>query len=105
VIVRSRSLRYLENAVKQIENENMAFKTRIDLLQKEVQTLKKSMEGLYHIPTTYPTTLAHRLFNKKTKKIEVWNETINTPEEMEASLKRFEDKAKKLADEEAEKTK
>ena len=95
----------LENAVKQIESENMAFKTRIDLLQKEVQTLKKSIDGLYHIPATYPTTLTHRLLNKKTKKIEVWNETINTPEEMEASLKRFEEKAKKLTDEEIEKTK
>jgi site-specific recombinase XerD len=91
-------VRDLENAVKQIESENMTFKTRIDLLQKEVQTLKKSMEGLYHIIRTYPTTVTHTLFNKKTGKREDYSETVNTPEEMEASLKRFEEKVKKLAE-------
>lgn len=87
----------LENALKQVESENLTFKTRVDLMQKDVQNLKKSMEGLYHITTEYPTTITHHLLNKKTRKMEQWSETINTPEEMEASLKRFEEKAKKLA--------
>jgi len=87
----------LENALKQVEDENATFKTRIDLMQKEVQTLKESVEGLYHIVKTYPTTVMHTLLNKKTGKMEEYSETINTPEEMEASLKRFEEKAKRLA--------
>jgi len=91
----------LETAVKQLETENLGFKTRIDLLQKDVQTLKKNMEGLYHMTTEYPTTITHRLLNKKTRKMEQWSETINTPEEMEASLKRFEEKARKLAEDES----
>lgn len=77
----------LENALKQVESENLTFKTRIDLLQKDVQSLKKSMEGLWHMPTIYPTTVTHRLLNKKTGKMEQWNEIINTPEEMEEVLK------------------
>jgi len=65
--------------------------------QKQIEELKGSMEGLYHIVRTYPTTVTHKLLNKKTRKIEEYSETINTPEEMEASLKRFEEKVKKLA--------
>jgi hypothetical protein len=67
-------------------------------LQKEVQTLRKSIEGLYHITRTYPTTITHTLLNKKTKKLEEYSETVNSPEEWEASVKRFEEKAKKLAE-------
>jgi len=92
----------LENALKQVESENATFKTRIDLMQKEVQTLKESVEGLYHIVRTYPTTVTHTLLNKKTGKMETWSETINTPEEMEASLRRFEEKARKLAESESQ---
>lgn len=88
----------LETAMIELEKENMVFKTRTDLLQKEVQTLKKSIEGLYHITRTYPTTITHTLFNKKTKKLEEYSETVNSPEEWEASVKRFEEKAKKLAE-------
>lgn len=90
-------VRDLENAVKQIESENLAFKTRIDLMQKEIQTLKKSMEGLYHIIQTYPTTVTHTLLNRKTGKMEKYSETVNSPEEMEASLRRFDEKLKKLS--------
>jgi len=88
----------LETAMIELEKENMVFKTRTDLLQKEVQTLKKSIEGLYHITRTYPTTITHTLLNKKTKKLEEYSETVNSPEEWEASVKRFEEKAKKLAE-------
>jgi hypothetical protein len=88
----------LETAMIELEKENMVFKTRTDLLQKEVQTLKKSIEGLYHITGTYPTTITHTLFNKKTKKLEEYSETVNSPEEWEASVKKFEEKAKKLAE-------
>jgi hypothetical protein len=88
----------LENALKQVEDENATFKTRIDLMQKEVQTLKESVEGLYHIVRTYPTTVTHTLLNKKTGKMEEYSETVNNPEEWEASLRRFEEKVKKLAE-------
>jgi hypothetical protein len=89
----------LESALKQVESENAIFKTRVDQMQKNIQTLQESMKGLYHIAVTYPTTATHHLFNKKTKKMEKWSETINTPEEEEASLKRFKEKAKKLESE------
>jgi hypothetical protein len=51
-----------------------------------------------YVSQTYPQTLEHNLFNKKTKKMETWSETVNTPEEKEASLRRFEEKARKLAE-------
>lgn len=92
----------LENALKQVESENAIFKTRIDQMQKDIQTLNKSMDGLYHLVGTYPQTLEHNLFNKKTKKMETWTETVNTPEEKEASFRRFEEKARKLAESESQ---
>jgi site-specific recombinase XerD len=88
----------LENALRQVENENVISKTRIDLLQKDVEKLNKMMDGLYHVVGTYPQSLEHNLFNKKTNKMETWTETVNTPEEREASLKRFQEKARKLAE-------
>jgi hypothetical protein len=88
----------LENALRQVENENVISKTRIDMLQKDVEKLNKMMDGLYHVVGIYPQTVEHNLFNKKTKKMETWTETVNTPEEREASLKRFQEKARKLAE-------
>lgn len=95
-------IKNLENALRQVEEENMVFKTRIDVLQREVQTLKKSVDGLYLVSAQYPTTVTHHLFNKKTKKIEEWSETVNTPQEYEESIKRFEEKARKLAEDKPE---
>lgn len=91
----------LESALKQVESENATFKTRIDQMQKSIQTLQESMNGLYHVAGTYPTTVTHHVFNRKTKKMETWNETVNTPKEEEASLIRFKEKAKKLAESES----
>ena len=41
-------------------------------------------------------TIKRTLFNKKTKKMEEWDETINTPEELEEANKRFLEKVRKL---------
>jgi len=41
----------LENALKQVESENMAFRTRIDQMAKDLQKLKEGVDGLYLIPT------------------------------------------------------
>ena len=83
-----------------LETTNQVLTQKMTDQQIQIEELRKSMEGLYHIPTEYPTTITHHLLNKKTRKIEVWNEAIKSPEEMEASLKRFEEKAKKLAEDE-----
>jgi integrase len=87
----------LENALKQVETENTAFKTRIDLLQKEVQILKESVDGLYLINAHYPMTVKRYLLNKKTKKMEVWDETINTPQELEEANRKYQEKVRRLA--------
>jgi integrase len=91
----------LENALRQVESENMAFKTRIDQMQKEVHTLKESVEGLYLINVHYPMIVTRYLFNKKTKKMEQWNETINTPEEFAESTQKYLEKVRKLAEKES----
>jgi len=41
-------------------------------------------------------TVKRYLFNEKTKKIEEWFETINTPEELEEATKSFLEKVRKL---------
>lgn len=92
----------LEEVVTALEKENFLLKTRVDLMQKDVQTLKKNMEGLYHIKGTYPQTLKHHLINRKTGKMEQYSETVNTPEEEEEALKRFQKKVEKLAEPKSE---
>jgi len=82
-------LRGLETAVKQFEGENMALRTRTDLLQKDFQKLKESVEGMYLTNVHFPTAVERTLLNKKTGKMEKWTETINTPEELETADKRF----------------
>jgi len=79
-----------------LEHENQNFKTRIDFLQKEVENLQEDIKGLYLVNSHFPMTVKHRLFNKKTKKMEEWDETINTPEELEEANKRFLEKVRKL---------
>ena len=86
----------LENAMLQLENENQIFKTRIDLLQKEVTNLQEDIKGLYLVNSHFPMTVTRYLFNKKTEKMEEWDETINTPEDLEEANKRFLEKVKKL---------
>jgi septal ring factor EnvC (AmiA/AmiB activator) len=36
-------IKKLENALSQVESENSAFKTRIEMLQKEIQAIKESV--------------------------------------------------------------
>ncbi|MGD0644113.1 MAG: hypothetical protein ABSA75_04340 [Candidatus Bathyarchaeia archaeon] len=96
--IKAKKLIELENALRAVESENATSKTRIDLLQKTVEELKKSIEGLYHIQQTFPKTLEHTLFNKKTGKMETYFETVNNPQEQEESIKKFQEKAKKLSE-------
>jgi integrase len=63
-------IKNLENALRQVETENTSFKTRLDLMQKDFQKLKESVEGLYLINAHYPMTVQRTLLNKKTKKME-----------------------------------
>ncbi len=98
----------LKETVNALEKENMVFKTRIDLLQKnsqnqeeEIEKMKKSIKGLYLVNAHYPMTIERQLFNTKTKKMEEWTETIQTPEEMEVATKKFMEKAKKTAESES----
>lgn len=78
----------------------MAFKTGIDLLQKDFQKLKESLDGLYLMNMHFPTTVERTLLNKRTMKMERWTETINTPEELEEANKRFQKKVRRLAEKE-----
>ena len=91
----------LENAMLQLEHENQNFKTRIDLLQKEVTNLQEDIKGLYLVNSQFPMTVKRTLFNKKTKKMEEWDETINTPEEFEEANRRFLEKVRKLRKDES----
>ena len=63
--------------------------------------MKKSIKGLYLVNAHYPMTIERQLFNTKTKKMEEWTETIQTPEEMEVATKKFMEKAKKTAESES----
>jgi integrase len=87
----------LERTILSLERENLTFKTRIDLLQKGYHEIKDSIDNLYLINKQYPLTVERNLINKKTKKMEVWTETINTPKEMEIANKEFQKKLKKLS--------
>ena len=91
-----------ENAMIQLEHENQNFTTRIDLLQKEVGNLQEDIKRLYLVNVHYPMTVKRHLINRKTKKIEEWDETINTPEELEEANKRFFEKVKKLRESESQ---
>jgi len=90
----------LESAMTQLEDENQNFKTRIGLLQKEVKNLQEDVTGLYLVSCRFPMTARRVLFNKKTKKVQEWFETINTPEELEEANKRFLEKVRKLREDE-----
>jgi integrase len=75
-------IKNLEIAVGQLENENVAFKTRIDLLQKDFQQLKVTVDKLY------PRQLKRCIINEKDE-IEEYEETFNTPEEYLESERKF----------------
>lgn len=93
-------IKSLENAMIQLEQENHNSKVRIDLLQKEVINLQEDIKGIYLINSHFPMTLRRTLFNRKTKKMEEWDETINSPEELEKANKRFVEKVRNLREKE-----
>ena len=90
-------IKKLKDALRQVEDENYIFKTRLDLMQEDLHKLKESVDKLYLINVHYPMTVERTLFNKKTKKMERWTETINTPEELAEANKKFQDRVKKVS--------
>jgi len=84
-----------------LEHENRNFRTRIDLLPKEVGNLQEDVKGLYLVNSHFPMTVRRMLLNKKTRKMEEWDETINTPEELEEANRRFLEKVRKLRTDES----
>lgn len=101
--------RAIEELQKQIQEDKQRLEAKMnedrDALmkvvkdqQKQLNELKESVKGLYHVQGTYPKTMHHTLFNRKTGKMETWTETINNTQEEVESLKRFIEKAKKLSE-------
>ncbi len=72
----------LEKAIGQLENENIAFKTRIDLLQKDFHKLKETVEKLY------PRQVKCHIVNEEGK-IEEYIETFANPEEYLEAERKF----------------
>jgi integrase len=72
----------LENALNQVETENLNFKTRIDMMQKNIQALQETVEKLY------PKQLKRYTINEKDQ-IEESVETFTTPQEYIESEKKF----------------
>ena len=75
-------LKNLENALRQVETENMSFKTRLDLLQKDFLALKETVNKLY------PKQLKRYILNEKNE-IEEYTETYESPEEYLESQRKF----------------
>jgi len=72
----------LENALKQVESENMAFRTRIDQMARDFHSLKETVEKLY------PKETKRYLLNEKNE-IEEFTETFTTPQEYIESEQKF----------------
>lgn len=75
-------LKKLENALRHVEEENMVFKTRIDLLQKDFQVLKRTVEKLY------PKEVKRYILNEKGD-VEEYTESFDKPEEYLESQRKF----------------
>jgi integrase len=92
----------VKSELDQTKQELTKAETELDdtkrLYQNQIDELKKSIEGLYHIQKTYPITLEHSLINKKTGKMETYTETVNNPQEQEESIRKFQEKTKKLSE-------
>jgi len=58
-------------------------------VQKEVENLQEDIKGLYLVNSHFPITVKRTLFNKKTGKIEEWDETINNPKNWKKPQKDF----------------
>jgi site-specific recombinase XerD len=97
--------RQIEELQKQMQEKELQdterFRTLTDTItqqKNDIKELKEAIKGLYHVQGTYPKTMHHTLFNRKTGKMETWTETINNTQEEVESLKRFIEKAKKLSE-------
>jgi integrase len=75
-------LKKVKNALRHVEEENTVFKTRLDLMQKDYQTLKKTVE------TLYPKQLKRYVLNEKNE-IEECTETYESPNEYLESERKF----------------
>jgi len=75
-------LKNLENALRHVEEENMVFKTRLDMLQKDFQVLKKTVEKLY------PKEVKRYILNEKGE-VEESTESFDKPEEYLESQRKF----------------
>lgn len=71
----------LEEVVNSLEKENMVFKTRLDLLQKQFEKLNTTVERLY------PRELERHIMTDEG--VTTYKETFSTPEEYIESEKKF----------------
>lgn len=99
-------IKNLETAIGQLENENIAFKTRIDMLQKNFQALKhveddntiskkrinelqKEMQKMkVTMERLYPSEVKRCILNEKGE-IEEYTETFDSPEGYIESERKF----------------
>ena len=87
----------LENAIIQLEQENMNFKTRIDLLQKsqkenieQTVAFQKEIKRINNmVEILYPKEVMRFLPHYELEEIVTWKETFNTPEEYTESEREF----------------
>jgi hypothetical protein len=71
----------LEETVNSLEKENMVFKTRLDLLQKQFEKLNTTVEKLY------PKEVTRHVL--KDNELETWTENFSTPQQYIESEKKF----------------
>jgi integrase len=75
-------LKNLENALRHVEEENAVSKTRIDMLQKDLRSLKETVEKLY------PKEVKHYILDEKNE-VEEYTENFENPEEYLESQRKF----------------
>jgi integrase len=71
----------LEETVNSLEKENMVFKTRLDLLQKQFEKLNTTVEKLY------PKEVTRHVL--KDNELETWTENFSTPQQYIESERKF----------------
>lgn len=90
------NIKGLENAMNQLEKENLNFKTRIDLLQKNqkenterVGDLKKENERINDlVELLYPKQVIRHILDRDNKIVR-WKENFDTPDEYIESEREF----------------
>ena len=75
-------LKNLKDALRHVEKENTVFKTRLDLMQKDFQNLRKSVEEIY--PKQLPLWVPN-----EEGRIDVIIETFNSPEEYLERIEKY----------------